>query len=357
MIPARASTTTISTTATNNNNINKEARLASHHGSTPSRIHASRPVNPPVAAFHAPPHYVRPGIAPLVNGHGNMIERHSSSDPGSRTATVMGGSTTFDNTAAAPTASVAAGTSEIRSRSSNFTSALSSSSSISSSSATTSSSSSYTTTSSMSSLPSISRTSSCSSRTSSISSSTSSIVRAIDFAYCLPSPGLFDGDVNRRGRSSPSISMSTSSTASMDSSRPSSGPLPSRSSSSVSSSYAGSRSSASSRRTSSSVYSNTSSPSLASRFRDWAINEGPLHSTTDQFSSHTSRKPSLHCVKPISQYTLASSPTSSGEIFSPLTAVPPLPASVYPAGMLENMEEDCAVIDDIEGLVCFQPGW
>lgn len=219
--------------------------------------------------------------------------------------------------------------------------------------------------------PSLSRTSSCSSRT----SSSSSIVRAIDFAYCLPSPDLFDGVAvgdPRRGKSSPIMSRNTLGGAAvkLGSRRlSSSGVLLSRTSSSASaasSSCTGSRSSLSSRR--SSVYASSPSSSLASQFRDWAFAEGPLRGDDNNSKLPRivpqSRTMSFHPITTDSthhhqqqSHTLSSSPASSSDIFSPMTDVPPLPPSVYPSGM--DQEEEfggSAIIDDVEGLICFQPG-
>lgn len=224
-------------------------------------------------------------------------------------------------------------------------------------------------------------TTSTSSMCSSRSSSASSIVRAIDFAYCLSSPSLYDDVISplaaaavagARSKSSPSMSS--------NSRRPSSsGRLLSlaRSSSSASSSYAPS-SSSSSRRRRSSVYSQSSSASLASQFRDWAITEGPLSSSSsgggDVEKSATSsagiennHKLSLntHSISSnggrgsisLLPHPLSLSPASSSEIFSPMMDVPPFPESVFPAGVQEEEHGESALVDDIEGLLCFQPGW
>lgn len=218
---------------------------------------------------------------------------------------------------------------------------------------------------------------------SSSSTSTSSIVRAIDFAY-LPGHGPLSS-----GRSSTSVSsVSSLSNASICSSsrRPSQyqyqhQPSLSRSSSSASASssscstYENSTgtSSVSSRRTSSTAYSSSSSSSssLASQFRNWALSTTSDSSSNAlkpvNFSSSVSKKRnrnqnqlSLNTALPpssdvsSSSMHLSISPAMSEEcpVFSPLTDVPPLPPSVFPPGVSD--EDD---IEDVDGVVCFQPGW
>lgn len=213
------------------------------------------------------------------------------------------------------------------------------------------------------------------------SSSSSSIIHAIDYAY--PASTL---DGSRRGRSSMSVASScadsTYSTSPYDGDS-NDHPGLSRSSSSATSTTSSSAScSALSRRSSSSTSS--SSSSLACQFRNWTFTSedpeprlNPPLNTVDMDSALLAladrQKPSLSLIAPPSSLLssntrtrqsislLSCSPESfanatTGDVFSPLTDVPPLPPSVFPPGISSEHHDD-EDIEDVDGIVCFQPGW
>lgn len=213
------------------------------------------------------------------------------------------------------------------------------------------------------------------------SSSSSSIIHAIDYAY--PASTL---DSSRRGRSSMSVTSSCAdsnySTSPYDGD-PNDHPGLSRSSSSATSTTSSSAScSVSSRRSSSSTSS--SSISLACQFRNWTFTSedqepilNPPLKTADVDSTLLAladrQKPSLSLIASPSSLLpsntrtrqsislLSCSPESfanatTGDVFSPLTDVPPLPPSVFPPGISSEHHDD-EDIEDVDGIVCFQPGW
>ncbi|KAK9900185.1 hypothetical protein P389DRAFT_9080 [Cystobasidium minutum MCA 4210] len=198
---------------------------------------------------------------------------------------------------------------------------------------------------------------------------------------------------NNATKHHPSLSRSSTSSSASTSLSTSTSISAATSSSSFACGCSSSSSATSSRRSSS---SSSSSSSLACQFRDWALSADSDYDTHDTLSStHNTGDNNKHLQFQLSPYSNAvdSSNTvntntnggnkakqsllllpplsctspfpkaneTSGEgddIFSPMTDVPPLPPSVFPPGISseEDVLDDDDDIEDVDGIVCFQPG-